>query len=493
MAVTVNQQLESRSDLPQRYGEVGFVELVTERPVTDDTSARRAILQGNVRRYAALDRVDPLESDGVKEALRVYFSGKQFPAPAVVFTQIADQSGELVLSGEIDTEAVKALGNGFAFQYNGKSGSVDLASISSVAELATALATALNKIEDVSGITVVAVGNRLLVSIPESGAGTGFAIPAAASASLPLNDGDRFGDSPLVPVELPANTVSRLAASGYDPRQINLIGRTIYTDLTGGETRLQRVRRYAEYGEREGVIINVLITDADNPGAATAGNFLFDLGQTTTGRNFISAFYSADGTPKHVAYSAVFSAINFGLANQHRNGAGRDLYGVNADVIAPALQDALTEQNANFYLRQYNFTEVVNGTNLGEWTDVIYVSAWLEREVANVVRQARKDAESLTIDAEGESVIYAAMNGLFERFDQGGFVQRNGEVTETERANIALLTGSAFDGNLPSGFLTLITEPAPGDRNKRVFAPVYYWVVYRASANDITINGYFQQ
>ena len=496
MAVTVNQQLESRADLPSRYGETALVELVTAREITDLTSARRAILQGSIRRYVGANRVNELESDEVKEALRIYFAGSQFPAPAIVATQVAEAKGTLFLSGPADATAIEALGDGVSLTFAGEAISVDFDTEDTLAKVATALATALNAPDAFDGITVTAVGTSLLVEVPATiDVKDGFSIPSGAAAQLPLNAEDRIGQSPaFAEAETAVHTHSRIQNSTHDPRQIALIGNAIHTDITGGETRIERVSRYAGAAAQNGQIVHVLVRPSDNPGAATAGNLLFDLGQLPQDQtNHISAFFSADGTAKHVAYAAVFSAINFGLANQHRNGAGRDLFGVSADVIEPDLQAALTEQHANFFLRENNFTEVVNGTNISEWTDVIYVSSWLEREVANVVRQARKDAAALTIDAEGESVILAALNGLFERFDTGGFVQRNGQVDAEQRENIALLTDNDFAGTLPAGYLVLVGDASEADLPARKFAPVYYWVVYRASANDITINGFFQQ
>ena len=497
MAITVNQQLESRGDLPSRYGEVLFVEQSSDTTAvaTAEDAVTRA-RESSIRKYDNDTRVDVNESTAIKTALSTYFAANDFPAPALVATQIIAERPSILLTKDLVPSDVAGLGNSVALSFNGADFTVDLSSANSVSTIGSTLATALNKIDGVQGVTSAADGDQLILTFPaDTDVGTGFAIPDAATGALPLNRGDlaAYAERTVVP-ETAELFTGRIVASDRSPRQVVLVGANASATSTETfETAINRIQGFATYGQSAGVTVNVLITDADNPGAEAEGNLLYDLNQIGVGKNAISAFYSGNGDPKHAAYAAVFAGINFTLSNQHRNGAGRDLQGVNADNISDSLQEALTAQNCNFYLRENNFTEVVNGTNIGEWSDVVYVSNWLEREVGNVVRQARKDAQSLTIDEEGNSIIYAALNALFERFNAGGFVQRNGEVNAEQKQNITLLTQSNFDGTLPPGYLTLIGEATRDDRLARKFAPVYYWVVYRASANDITINGFFQQ
>lgn len=497
MAVTVTQSITQRSAPPERYGATVFVELSTLAAFTTEEHAKTAGLEAKIRTYTSSTDITD-ENEDMQDALKGYFGAESYPAKAYVITQVFTARPSVLLSQDLDPDLIEGLGDGAAISLAGKSiTGVNLDTKTTLAAQATELARAINAHADFSGISITVIDSKFLITIPSTiDIGDGFGVAGKVKTALPLNKGNLEVNAPRFSVSETATiAATRLREDEADPRQQVFVGTPFYTDQTD-ETVLQRIKAWNDVGAGQEIISHVRINRDNNPEDQSAGNLLYDLNQLTANKQYISAFYTHRNDQKHAGYGAVFSGINFNLTEQHLNGAGRDLKGFNADRLSDELIAALDAQKCNYYLDTAGYKEVIGGTNLTEWTDVIYVAAWVKRSVRNAARDLRKSVKALPPNQDSRALMLVTLNNFFKRMDRGGFVRVGGSVSAEQKETIAGLTGSNFDGTLSSGFLVHIEAPnklSESERTSRKFMQIYYWVLYTGSSNDIAIEGSFIQ
>ena len=484
--VRTTTSIAGGSSAATRFGRVLFLDL-TSSTIDSITDARNV---GRITEYATPD-----EASGTPaaDAAAVYFQRNPAP-PALLYAQLSTVEQNTIIIGEqISLGAATALSNNTSMSLGAFNFTVSLSTQTSLANVASALQTAINGHASVSGVEVEVEDSRLVVTVPRTlEVGAGF---NASAGGLGLYGAEMYKG---FAAETPATCIARLRASNPDfyyvvPSQNFLRNGT---GNTVGDTRgLDLCKVAAASGRTMECVLDVV-----GPGALTTN-------ETTS----LGAQLHADGTSQSawvyngnshqfaaLSYASIFAARDLDTGLSVVNAANQRLPGVNPVSLTTTEQTELDRKRGNYYLSLGRYSVVKNGWAQDNYSDVNWYAAWFTQAVSQSVFDTMVPASDSAIEPrlipqtdEGSLIKYGAIADVVDTGRNNGGIAP-GTLQPTEIRHVAQITETPdFSGVLANGSLIHIppySDQSASDRAARKDQPAYVWVTLSGAINSSSLQ-----
>ena len=376
------------------------------------------------------------------------------------------------------------------FTFLNKAITVDLASATTVAAVATALQTGINNDPDLDGVTVTpATGGtlpasgdgsfQLTIEIPlaeATDANLSYAKPFVTGAGATTLGLDVSGEMNVTPVR--TETISQ-ALSRIDVEYSNWY---LFALTSALEATADNVTATAVWTATNTKAYFPTITGSAPLSAGASVDKTLNAGNYTS----VVGTWSQTADYKGLAIAARQSSVDY-LNGRVINLSKQRLTGVTADDIVEAQADRLDASNTNYYAeiqggrQAYETGKNYNGT----FADQEFFIDFLEDRVTNQVYDLLQRANFVQNTASGRALISNVIRAACELGVSNGALA-GGRVKADAAADIRSRVG-AFDGILPRGYKVYARIPTEAQQLARE-AIFDVWVRFANPVNTIRIN-----
>lgn len=463
--------------------------LFVHTPATT-TDVNELIRDGQVRSYVNLDQVaeDWGTNSAPYEAAIIYF--QQSPGPLAVASYFtAARSGIITGASTSATQtAIRALGATAPFTFLGASGTADLSSVTTPATVATALATGINAISGVTGVTVSATGSAFTsphsytVNIPSA---------LASASSLDFTSGmtgstaDLLGLSSTAVYARPF-TADTTIKDALD--RINSVDSTwhMIALAPATEATTSNVENAAEWAEATNHILGFNSTENVALNSTDTTSLFAKLTAASRSRSF--GVYSKVNDHKALSAMGRLSAVNYDGVDSTIILAHKVLPGVQPDDITQSQSDILDAKNANIYTTLAGRPRFLFGRSFTGFIDQRIWLDWLIDRLQTQVMNLLSSSNKIPMSSRGLSQIQAVVRGVCEQGRaNGGFTP--GTLDQAVIGSVRQVTENPdFNGYLPNGYLVHVSPLSAADTENRVAPPIHIWGIYFGGINKINID-----
>ena len=449
---------------------LGHPVLLHSPSVTTDADTMRR--NREIREYSNISGlVEDWPSGEVRKAGEIYFQLNPHPNNLFVASHFdVDQDG-FVFGVDADLTAFTGLSDvsnlTFTLGSTAITG-VDLSAQTTLADIASALQTAIAAVTGFSGTTVTEDGSKLTVKTPASTNISGGFTATDATNALGLT-GDDVEVFNGITAETITQSLDRISGINNDWYFLALSKDIYDTDKVMNINSWIAPRR------------NMYALDTNQAAALTpneSSSYVAQLFALKPARTF--SIWSKNADYKTLALAGLFSSVDFNSPNSIITGKFKQLPGTLADELNTTEKAELDRKRVNHYSPFAGDDIVAEGTTFNGFIDVrFWYDLFVNACQYNVYSMLRQTPSRVPQTAEG----IAAIKGVIEQTCEQGV--RNGGIApgpvDPEVAlDIRQTTGNiAFDGFLSTGYLVHIGSIAAQprvDRQKRKAPPIKVWL-----------------
>lgn len=382
-----------------------------------------------------------------------------------------------------------------AFSIDGHDVSADTsgAGVTTYANIAALLQTALQAVTGYSGATLTYDNGAFLITLADASQITGGAL-AAPSAGTDISAllGMAASSSPTYhrghDAEAPSEAIAeilRLQAQrpvyiGYDAGVPAAYG-------TNGNT-FDDVTAYCNAN-------NLLCADTDTSDAArTVGDSTSKLHRAFDAQQGRTLVCVADaGGESHMAALAALSSINWDNAASIITLFGRTFPNVPTVSLTPTQEDEVNRKRGNYYTNVGGSPTFIEGymARSGYWADAVAFNMWLQNRIELGIWGAARASRRLTV-----AIMFDAITAAMRAGVRNGGIEPGRTVSPTTKADIIRTTGNQdFDGVLQAGFFVHIgqlADQAQVDIDARRSPPVKIWAAGSPAIHRGNVDLIFQ-
>ena len=462
----------------------------------DSSEIDELIAGSSVKSYANLDQVaeDWVAGSDPYTAASIWFQQTPFPGQFATAAHVpAGRDGTLVGATATGTRAeIQAL---TAFTFGGADVTVDLSSATAPSDVATAVATGVNAISGLTGVTVTAGGSDTLPATGASSINLTVTVPVAATTVTGLNSDVGFAGAD-------ADALGLVTGARYaTPLPVSADVATSLTRALGIDDT-----PYWIY------LANPINTEANRASASTWAEDLdvlygFDtdetdvLSQTDTTSSaaiFVAAelkhtyaFYSQYSDYKAVAMGAVFSGRNnYNVANGTIQGSHRSLIGCQPDRQLTDFQAGiLIAKRVNLYDRVIGGNSVIFGYTFGSRIDSEVGAAWIVENIQVAGVNLLRSAGRVPLTEVGTSLVVATITDVCERGRFNGIVASSGQLTPLQTREVGDAIGNpSFRGFLDRGYIVAAGPQSTADVGSRTTPAIVVKVLDSRGTDKVLVS-----
>ena len=473
MAVSDNRVINIREQVTPTPSETRDFDKALFLFAPPDTNDQSELLAGaTVKSYANLDQVAADWPSGTDPyaAASIWFQQTPFPGQFATagFFEAARDGSQVGSSVDLSSSEATAFGSTAAISFMGQSGTADVSSASSPADVATAVQNGINAISNLTGVTVSASSGAAFgsdhtytITVPGSeGSDTtldftrGFEGELAAAMGFAGNFVRPFAADTDVAVAL-----SRALGIDDTPYWIYL-SNPLNTSTNRNSASVWAETRDVLYGfdtnEPE-------VLDATDVSTNAAG-FL------AAQRDHTFAFYSQYQDYKAVAMGAVFSGRNdYNAANGTIQGSHKTLVGCLPDrQLTDSDANVLEAKRVNYYERIIGGNSVLYGYTFGDRIDSQVGAAWLVENIQVAGINLLRSTGRVPLTEVGTSLIVAAITAVCERGRFNGIIALAGQLSSQQAQEVGRAIGNpSFTGRLDRGYAVVAGPQLTANTNTR--------------------------
>lgn len=460
-----------------------------------------------VRRFKSLAEVEEEFATTTEpyKAARAWFS--QVPAPQNLWIArwLQTQAGlAYILGGTIDDPASLAALPNPRFTIGGQVVSPTLTGVATLADLATALQTAIQAAHStLENVTVVVDGSRLLLTA--------------------LADDD--GDAPDVSAMATDGTISEGQTGIADEIGFTADAGGVYYAADHTETFAEFLRIAGEDSSDGFYYVmtdNGVAVSFGTPAARTAtaiadaiaserllysfqqvgdaatiagegGTDLALLAARGSGRDRILATWSRRTSYKHVSAAARLSGQDFDSPDSVITLAFKDLPGESVDILQRAEATELERKRCNWFAAIAGYRSYANGFTLDPqyYADMRVFLDWFANETQAAIAQLLTTSRKVPQTPTGVGLLTSTVNEVCDQGRRAGGLAA-GDVGSDTAAEIRRITGNdSFDGELQKGYLVYFESFAgqsAADRSAREAPAGHVWLKQEGATQSADIH-----
>ena len=460
------------------------------------------IVESTVRSYASLSDAENDWSGGTspRAAAGIWFQQSPFPGRFAVIPHVA-AGREGILVGATATGTRSEIQALTSFEFGGQAVTVDLSAATTPSDVATAVATGINGINDLTGVTVAAGGSDALPANGASSINLVVTIPQTATAVANLDVAQGFAGAD-------ANALGMVAGARYAPpipvsaavrdtlARAKVIDNTFYfvalSNALSTDANINDVSAWVD-GEED----YMFCFDDNDANLLTAGESVSTpAALKALARDRTFCFYSRTRDYKSVSMAAFFSSTDYTAANAVKTGANRTLPGTAADnELTDTQADELDRKSVNYYAPAPSANRTFFGYTLGQtadgrhgWIDERIWKDWLKYTLETRTQDLFATVNRVPLSEAGSLLVESFVRRICEQGRRnGGFVP--GELTQAVTGAVQRVTGNAgFDGEVPDGYTTYVEPITEDNLDNRTVPTFHVWGVYGGGGNRAIIN-----
>jgi hypothetical protein len=385
-----------------------------------------------------------------------WFSQSPFPRNLVIGRWIDTDSAAFLKGGTVTTTAAQfaALTNtgNLKITINDTSYEVtpDFTSVTTYADVATVLQTALTTAGATVTVTFDATSTSFVITTTNSGASATINYAVAPTSGVDLS----------LTLLLTSSTAAALVA-GKDAETLveafeailGLNDSFYFVMLDHVISTSQNVIELSDFIETGRYMLSTVTNDTTALNAGETASLAYQLSVKSPARTWMT--YNRSNDYSDMSIAARFSSIDFNSANSDLTAKFKQLPTIAPDNLSLAQVQELEKKRVNYYTNFADRAVYSEGVafNPDVYIDVRYALDWFVNAIQVDVFDLLYASGRVPQTDEGEASIVAIIDNVCRQAKTNGMIA-GGKVSEAMRADIIATTGnSKFDGNLTNGYL----------------------------------------
>lgn len=434
---------------------------------TDDGLAAGG--SGKVRLFEDLAGVtDALGSGGVADDAAVWFGAD--PAPKNLYIgRWASSDVSTTLRGGVAPDAADFTTSTGSISLNGNDiTGIDVSAASiTLAQVATAVQSAIQGTTGYAGATFAYDTDRFLLTLADGSPITGGALQAAATGTdltgfLGMNDSSDPTYLQGHDAEAVGDALAEIVGLATAGSPVAIMLASDIADTVGGVDVRDAVSAYAQAGDHVFALLDTtdaaLVTDDTTSALASAyGN----------GRSHVAPVYSVSGEKPDIGLLALMSGQNLSSPASIITPHGKAITGVQPSYLTSTQLAELTRKRSNVYTSVAGLPALLGGYTAaaGNWLDAVWWVLWAKNEIELAAWNAMRGSRRLT-----NAILRDSLGQVMTKGVRNGGIKPGGQASAATKADVIAVTGDEnFDGVMSAGYIIWIDRtPTDVDRENRI-------------------------